>query len=88
MAGRRLLDVAKLYQATKTVAKQHVALRSAQYDVYSNTSTLAKAAKEQTDRVTLTVQAGIALPQNNGNHQPKTILHRKRLMIVPTLQQM
>lgn len=72
MSGRRVLDLARIYQATKNVAKQHIALRSAQYDVYSNTSTLAKAVKEQTDRVTLTVQAGIVLAKRLAEDSPTT----------------
>lgn len=43
------------------VAKQHFALRSQQLDTYSKTSTLARAVKNQTDRVTLTVRAAVAL---------------------------
>src|ERR1700761_7042368 len=66
MAGRRLLDVARIVQATRSIAKKHVALRSQQYDIYSKTTTLARAAKEQTDRVTLTVQAAIAIAQRLG----------------------
>lgn len=61
MAGRRLVDVAKLFNASKAVAQKHVALRSNQLDAYSKTSTLAKAVKNQTDRVTLTAAAAIAL---------------------------
>ncbi|KAJ9657624.1 hypothetical protein H2201_008129 [Coniosporium apollinis] len=61
MAGRRLLDAAKLFNASRSVAKQHIALRSQQLDVFNKTSTLAKAVKSQTDRVTLTAQAAIAL---------------------------
>jgi aarF domain-containing kinase len=61
MAGRRLVDVAKLINASRSIAKQHIALRSQQLDVYNKTSTLAKAVKDQTDRVTLTARAAIAL---------------------------
>ncbi|KAF2841603.1 ABC1-domain-containing protein [Patellaria atrata CBS 101060] len=63
MAGRRLLDAAKLFNATRSVGRQHITLRSQQYDVYKKTSTLAKAVKNQTDRITLTAQAAIALAQ-------------------------
>ena len=61
MAGRRLLDVAKLINASRSIAKQHVALRSQQFEVFNKTSSLAKAVKSQTDRVTLTAQAAVAL---------------------------
>ncbi|KAF2669399.1 ABC1-domain-containing protein [Microthyrium microscopicum] len=66
MAGRRFMDVTRLVQATRSVAKQHIALRSDQFDVFNRTSTLAKAAKDQTDRVTLTVKAAVVLAQRLG----------------------
>lgn len=61
MAGRRILDAAALFNASRAVASKHVALRAHQLDVYSKTSSLAKAVKGQTDRVTLTVEAASAL---------------------------
>lgn len=61
MAGRRLIDAAKLFNASKSIAKQHINLRSQQLDVYNKTSTLARSVKNQTDRVTLTVNAAIEL---------------------------
>ena len=57
MASKRLLDAARLVNAGSHVAKQHLALRRDQWDVYSRTSSLAKAAKSQTDRVTVTAGA-------------------------------
>ena len=63
MAGRRLIDAAKLFNASRSVAKQHINLRSQQLDVYSKTSTLAKTVKNQTDRVTLTAKAAVALAE-------------------------
>lgn len=57
MAGKRLLDVAALFNASRGVAQKHVALRSRQLDVYNRTSTLARAVKSQTDRVTETAKA-------------------------------
>lgn len=57
MAGKRLLDVAALFNASRGVAQKHVALRARQVDVYNRTSTLAKAVRNQTDRVTETVTA-------------------------------
>ena len=57
MAGKRLLDLAALFNASRGVAQKHIALRARQVDVYSQTSTLAKAVKNQTDRVTETVKA-------------------------------
>ena len=57
MAGKRLLDIAALFNASRGVAQKHVALRSKQLDVYNRTSTLAQALRNQTDRVTETVKA-------------------------------
>jgi len=57
MAGKRLLDVAALFNASRGVVQKHVALRARQLDVYNRTSTLAKAVKSQTDRVTETAKA-------------------------------
>ena len=61
MTGRRLLDVAAIFKASRGVAAKHVALRQHQLDVYSKTSSLARAVKSQTDRVTLTVKAASVL---------------------------
>ena len=57
MTGRRLLDVAAIFKASRGVAAKHVALRQHQLDAYSKTSSLVKAVKSQTDRVALTVKA-------------------------------
>ncbi len=57
MAGKRLLDLAALFNASRGVAQKHIALRARQVDVYNRTSTLAKAVKNQTDRVTETAKA-------------------------------
>lgn len=56
-----MLDAAALFTASRAVTSKHVALRAHQLDVYSRTSSLAKALKGQTDRVTLTVEAASAL---------------------------
>jgi aarF domain-containing kinase len=61
MAGKRILDVAYLFNASRSVARNHVALRANQLDVYTKTSTLAKAVKNQTDRVTQTAKAAAAI---------------------------
>lgn len=61
MTGRRLLDAAAIFKASRGIASKHVALRKHQLDAYSKTSSLAKAAKSQTDRVTLTVKAASVL---------------------------
>lgn len=70
MAGRRFVDAAKLFQASKSIASKHVTLRSQQFEAYQKTSTLAKAVKSQTDRVTLTAAAAIALYQRSNEAPP------------------
>ncbi|KAI4204435.1 MAG: hypothetical protein LQ350_001192 [Teloschistes chrysophthalmus] len=70
MSGKRLLDAAALYRATKSVASKHVALRTHQLEAYGKTSSLAKALKNQTDRITLPLSAASALArraQESGN---------------------
>lgn len=57
MAGKRLVDLAALFNASRGVAEKHIALRARQLDVYNRTSTLAKAVRHQTDRVTETAKA-------------------------------
>jgi aarF domain-containing kinase len=70
MAGRRLVDAAKLFNASKSVAHKHIALRSSQLDAFNKTSTLAKAAKDQTDRITVTAAAAIALSKRFSEDAP------------------
>lgn len=70
MTGRRLLDVAAVFKASRGVAAKHVALRQHQLDNYSKTSSLAKAVKSQTDRVTLTVKAASALAERFNGRTP------------------
>lgn len=71
MAGRRILDAAILFGATRNVARQHFRIRSEQLDVWSRTSSLAKAFKNQTDRVTLTASAAASLARRfRGSGKP------------------
>lgn len=63
MSGRWLLDAAALFAASRIVLSKHVALRNHQFDKYNKTSSLAKAIKSQTDRVTLTVRAATAIAE-------------------------
>lgn len=70
MAGRRLVDAAKLFNASKSIAQKHIALRSNQLDAFNKTSTLAKAVKNQTDRVTLTAAAAIELSKRFSEEAP------------------
>ena len=61
MSGRRLLDAAAILKASRAVASKHLALRKHQFDAYNKTSSLARAVKDQTDRITLTARAASAL---------------------------
>ena len=70
MTGRRLLDAAVIIKASRGVASKHVALRKHQLDSYSKTSTVAKAVKSQTDRVSLTFKAALALRQRFNEQGP------------------
>jgi aarF domain-containing kinase len=70
MSGRRLIDAIRLLHATRSVAKQHLLLRQRQLDVYSQTSSLARAVKSQTDRVTLTAKAAVALAKRMNEQGP------------------
>ncbi|KAH8733153.1 ubiquinone biosynthesis protein-like protein coq-8 [Phaeosphaeriaceae sp. PMI808] len=70
MAGRRLVDAAKFFNASKSITQKHFALRSSQLHAYNKTSTLARAVKNQTDRVTLTAAAAIALSKRFSEEAP------------------
>jgi aarF domain-containing kinase len=70
MAGKRLLDLAAIFNASRGVAQKHVALRSRQIDVYNRTSTLARAVRNQTDRVTETVKAASFLASRLNESAP------------------
>ncbi|KAI5241512.1 ABC1-domain-containing protein [Aureobasidium subglaciale] len=61
MAGRRLLDAARLFNVSGSIAKHHFNIRAQQWELFTQTSSLAKAVKNQTDRVTLTARAAYAL---------------------------
>nr|POE65106.1 protein abc1 like, mitochondrial [Quercus suber] len=61
MAGKRLLDAAKLFNAGAAVAKQHFTLRREQWELYTRTSGIGQAVKNQTDRITVTASAAYEL---------------------------
>ena len=63
MSGRRLLDIAAIYRASRDVAAKHGALRKGQLDVYSRLSSLPRAVRSQTSRLTETFKAASALSQ-------------------------
>ncbi|TID16168.1 aarf domain-containing kinase [Venturia nashicola] len=70
MSGRRLLDAARLFNASRCVAIKHFKLRSLQLHVFTKTSTLVKVAKDQTGRITLTAQAAIAIARKLNEQAP------------------
>ncbi|CAK3839363.1 ABC1, mitochondrial [Lecanosticta acicola] len=70
MAGKRLLDAAKLFSAGRAVTKQHLVLRKEQWDLYTRTSGLARAVKNQTDRFTVTVGAAVELAKRFNETAP------------------
>jgi aarF domain-containing kinase len=70
MAGKWLLDAAKLFDAGRAIGKQHIAIRQQQWDVCSKTSGLAKAVQDQTDRVTVTVGAAYELAKRFNETAP------------------
>jgi aarF domain-containing kinase len=70
MAGKRLLDIAALYNASRGVAQKHIAFRGRQLDVYNRTSTLAKAVRNQTDRFTETAKAASFLASRLNESAP------------------
>ncbi|KAK0101010.1 hypothetical protein ONS95_013001 [Cadophora gregata] len=71
MAGKRLLDLAALFNASRGVAQKHVGLRSRQLEVYNRTSTLARAVRNQTDRVTETIKAASFLASRLNEDAPE-----------------
>ncbi|KAI5365470.1 putative ABC1 atypical kinase-like domain, protein kinase-like domain superfamily [Septoria linicola] len=70
MSGKRLIDAAKLVSASGSIAKNHYRIRKEQYDLFTRTSSVAKAVKSQTDRVTLTVGAAIELAKRFNDNTP------------------
>ncbi|KAF5875804.1 putative molecular chaperone protein [Botrytis fragariae] len=71
MAGKRILDLAALFNASRGVAQKHIALKTKQIDVYNRTSTLARAVRNQTDRVTETAKAASFLAARLNDNVPE-----------------
>lgn len=70
MSGKRLLDAAALYKATRGVASKHAALRTRQLDAYKKTSSLAQAVASQTGRIASSTKAATSLagrPHRSGH---------------------
>lgn len=89
MAGRRLLDAARLFNASGSIAKHHLDIRAQQWDVFTQTSSLAKAVKNQTDRVTVTARAAYALSRRVNETGPaytQTSRHEEPIPSQETVQ--
>ncbi|KAF7957222.1 hypothetical protein EAE96_002811 [Botrytis aclada] len=71
MAGKRILDLAALFNASRGVAQKHIALKTRQIDVYNRTSTLARAVRHQTDRLTETAKAASFLASRLNDNVPE-----------------
>ncbi|KAI9646406.1 hypothetical protein NHQ30_004398 [Ciborinia camelliae] len=71
MAGKRILDLAALFNASRGVVQKHIALKTRQIDVYNRTSTLARAVRNQTDRVTETAKAASFLASRLNDNAPE-----------------
>jgi aarF domain-containing kinase len=70
MAGKRILDAAALFNASRSIAAKHVNLRTHQFEVYSKTSSLATTVRNQTERVTLTASAAVSLARRLNESGP------------------
>ncbi|KFX87107.1 hypothetical protein V490_08539 [Pseudogymnoascus sp. VKM F-3557] len=71
MAGRRLLDAAALFNASRGVARKHVALRQEQFDRFTKTSSIAKAVKSEAARYTETARAASFLASRLNEDKPQ-----------------
>ena len=56
MTGRQILDAMYILKASRSVLAKHIGLRRRQLDVYSKTSSLAKAIKNQTSKFPFTAR--------------------------------
>ena len=86
MFGRRLLDAAAVLKASRAVASKHLFYRRHQLDTYNRTSTLARAIKNQTSIVTLTLRAASALAErfNGQSHEHSTTASHSKTPNVPS----
>lgn len=71
MAGRRLLDAAAIFKASRSIVSKYITFRGHQLDTFSKTSSVAKAIKKQTERVTLTLRAASALNERLNSPSPQ-----------------
>lgn len=71
MAGRRLLDAAALFNASRGIARKHVALRQEQFDRFTKTSSIVKAVKSEAERYTETARAASFLASRLNDDRPQ-----------------
>lgn len=71
MSGRRLLDAAALFNASRGIARKHVALRQEQFDRFTKTSSIAKAVKSEAARYTETARAASFLASRLNEDKPQ-----------------
>ncbi|RKF59366.1 Atypical kinase COQ8, mitochondrial [Erysiphe neolycopersici] len=57
MAGKRLLDIVAILNVSREVAKKNLGLRRRELELYSKTSSLSKALRSQSKRITDTIKA-------------------------------
>src|SRR2546429_7295166 len=63
MAGRRFLDLAAVFNASKSIADKHIAMRLRTIESFSKTSAIVKGVQSQTARIPLACQAAYDLAQ-------------------------
>ena len=66
MAGKKLVDLAALVNASRPVVQHHIALRKSQLDVFAMNSSLVKAVKLRTDPIIQTIRAAAYFSQRLG----------------------
>lgn len=75
MSGRGLLDALALFNASRAVVSQHLRIRSQQLDVYSKSSTVARAVWWQKESVAQTAASSAPRPSTAPNANPLPQAH-------------
>lgn len=76
MTGRQILDAMNVLKASRSVLAKHIGLRRRQLDVYSKTSTLAKAIQTQTSRFPFIARTVSNLADQDNNPQSSGLSSR------------
>ncbi|KAF7185330.1 Protein ABC1-like, mitochondrial [Pseudocercospora fuligena] len=71
MSGKRLIDAARLAGIGRNVVKNHFKIRQEQWQLLTKTSSVARAVKNQTDRVTVTAAAAFELAKRVNETGPQ-----------------